>query len=106
MTHFPGCATAQTPMRAAAYSLLRNLISATVRATLMNSMKMAAIVLIVAGALALAYGGFTYTKDTHDADIGPIHMSVDEKEHVNIPVWAGVGAIVLGGVLLVGGFKK
>jgi hypothetical protein len=69
-------------------------------------MKMAAIVLIVIGALALAYGGFTYTKDTHDADIGPIHLSVDEKERVNIPMWAGVGAIVLGGVLLVGGFKK
>ena len=106
MTHFLGCATAQTPMRAAAYPMSRNLISATVRATLMNSMKMAAIVLIVAGALALAYGGFTYTKETHDTDIGPIHMSVDEKERVNIPIWAGVGAIVLGGVLLVGGFKK
>jgi TRAP-type C4-dicarboxylate transport system permease small subunit len=73
---------------------------------LMNSTKMIALVLIVVGALALAYGGFTYTKETHDADIGPIHMSVDEKERVNIPIWAGVGAIVLGGVLLVGGFKK
>jgi TRAP-type C4-dicarboxylate transport system permease small subunit len=69
-------------------------------------MKMVAFVLILVGALALAYGGFTYTKDTHDADIGPIHLSVDEKERINIPVWAGVGAIVLGGVLLVGGFKR
>jgi TRAP-type C4-dicarboxylate transport system permease small subunit len=73
---------------------------------MMNSMKMVAFVLILVGALALAYGGFTYTKDTHDTDIGPIHLSVDEKEHVNIPVWAGVGAIVLGGVLLAGGFKR
>jgi hypothetical protein len=72
----------------------------------MNSLKMTAIVLIVAGALALAYGGFTYTKDTHDADIGPIHMSVKDKERVNIPMWAGVGAVVLGGVLLVGGLKR
>ncbi len=72
----------------------------------MSSMKMVAFVLILVGALALAYGGFTYTKDTHDADIGPIHMSVEEKERVNIPLWAGVGAIVLGGVLLVGGFKR
>ena len=72
----------------------------------MSSMKMVAFVLILVGALALAYGGFTYTKDTHDADIGPIHMSVDEKERVNIPIWAGVGAIVLGGVLLAGGFKR
>jgi len=72
----------------------------------MNSMKMVAFALLLAGALALAYGGFSYTKETHDADIGPIHMSVDEKERVNIPVWAGIGAIVLGGVLLAGGFKR
>jgi hypothetical protein len=72
----------------------------------MNSTKMAAIALIVAGALALAYDGFTYTKDTHDADLGPIHMSIEDKERVNIPIWAGVGALVLGGVLLVGGFKR
>ena len=72
----------------------------------MNSTKMAALALIVVGALALAYGGFTYTKDTHDADIGPIHMSIDEKERVNIPIWAGVGVLVLGGVLLVLDKKK
>jgi hypothetical protein len=72
----------------------------------MNSLKMAAIILIVAGALALAYGGFTYTKDTHDADLGPIHMSIKDKERVNIPMWAGVGAVVLGDVLLVGGLKR
>jgi len=67
----------------------------------MNSMKMMAIALIVAGALALAYGGFSYTKDSHDADMGPIHMSFDETERVNIPMWAGIGLVVLGGVLLV-----
>ncbi len=72
----------------------------------MSSTKMMAFVLLLVGALALAYGGFSYTKETHDADIGPIHMSVDEKERVNIPVWAGIGAIVLGGVLLAGGFKR
>ena len=72
----------------------------------MSSTKMIAFVLLLVGALALAYGGFSYTKETHDADLGPIHMSVDEKERVNIPVWAGIGAIVLGGVLLAGGFKR
>ena len=72
----------------------------------MNSMKLAALVLFVAGALALAYGGFTYTKDTHDADIGPIHMSIDEKEHVSVPLWAGIGMMVLGGVLFVVGNKR
>ena len=68
----------------------------------MEIQKIAAIVLLVAGALGLAYGGFNYTKSTHQADIGPVHFSVDEKEHVNVPVWAGVGALVVGGLLLVG----
>lgn len=72
----------------------------------MNSIKMVALVLIVAGALTLAYGGFTYTKDTHDADIGPIHMSIKDKEHVAVPVWAGLGALLLGGALLIYGNKR
>ena len=67
----------------------------------MDAQKIAAIVLIVAGALGLAYGGFSYTSETHEADVGPIHMSIDEKERVNVPVWAGVGAILVGGLLLV-----
>jgi hypothetical protein len=70
----------------------------------MNSTKIIAIVLIIAGVLGLAYGSFSYTKETHDAKIGPIEMSVKDKETVNIPVWAGVGAIVIGaGLLLAGG---
>jgi TRAP-type C4-dicarboxylate transport system permease small subunit len=66
----------------------------------MNAVKMAALGLIVVGILALVYGGFSYTKDTHDAKIGPLELSVKDKERVNIPVWAGVGAIVVGGGLL------
>ena len=72
----------------------------------MNALKMAAIVLIAAGVLGLVYGSFTYTKDTHEAKLGPLELSVKDKETVNIPVWAGVGAILLGGVLLVVGGKK
>ena len=73
----------------------------------MNALKMAAVVLIAAGVLGLVYGSFSYTKDTHDAKLGPIELSVKEKETVNIPVWAGVGAIVIGGtLLLVGGRKR
>lgn len=72
----------------------------------MNGLKIVAIILVLAGALALAYGGFTYTKDTHDVKLGPIELSVEEKKRVNIPVWAGIGAIVLGGVLLAGGARK
>ncbi|MGK2941841.1 MAG: hypothetical protein ACSLFJ_09225 [Immundisolibacter sp.] len=71
----------------------------------MDIQRIAAILLLVAGGLGLAYGGFSYTKETHKADLGPLHMSVEEKEHVNIPIWAGIGAIVLGGVLLVAGRK-
>lgn len=66
----------------------------------MNAVKMLAIVLIVAGALGLAYGGFTYTKETHQAKLGPIELSVKDTETVNIPVWVGVGAMVAGLVLL------
>lgn len=72
----------------------------------MNSMRIVAIALIVAGVLGLAYGSFTYTKETHEAKLGPLELSVKDKETVNIPLWAGVGAIVLGGVILVMGGKK
>ena len=68
----------------------------------MNINRTLAFVLIVLGALGLAYGGFTYTKDTHTTQIGPIDFSVSERETVNVPIWAGVGAIVVGGVLLLG----
>ena len=66
----------------------------------MNPIKMLAVALIVAGGLGLLYGGFSYTKDTHQAKVGPIVLSVTEKESVNIPVWAGVGALVAGMFLL------
>lgn len=70
----------------------------------MSSNKVIALVLIIAGVLGLAYGSFTYTKETHDAKIGPLELSVKDKETVNIPVWAGIGAIVVGaGLLLAGG---
>lgn len=72
----------------------------------MGPMKIAGIVLIVVGALALAYGGFSYTKETHKAEIGPLKLSVAEKERVNVPQWAGIAAIVAGVVMLVVGKKK
>lgn len=72
----------------------------------MNAMKMLGIVLLVGGVLGLIYGGFTYTKDTHEAKIGPIVLSVKDKETVNVPIWAGVGAILIGGLLLVSGSRK
>lgn len=72
----------------------------------MNPTKMVAIALIVAGVLGLMYGSFSYTKQTHEAKLGPIELSIQEKQTVNIPVWAGVGAIVVGGALLLFGSRK
>jgi hypothetical protein len=66
----------------------------------MNAIKMLAIALILAGGLGLAYGGFSYTKDTHEAKLGPIELSVKETQTVNVPVWAGIGAIGAGVILL------
>lgn len=72
----------------------------------MNVVRLVAILLIVAGVLGLMYGSFSYTKETHEAKVGPIELSVKDKQTVNVPVWAGVGAIVIGGVLLFAGSKK
>jgi len=63
-------------------------------------MRMIAIVLLVVGALALVYGGFSYTRQTHDAKFGPLEISVTEKQRVNVPVWAGVTLVVVGAGLL------
>jgi hypothetical protein len=72
----------------------------------MNPIKLVGIVLIVADALGLAYGSFSYTKDTTVVKIGPLELSAKEKQTFNVPVWAGIGAIVVGGLLLVLGGKK
>jgi len=64
------------------------------------------VALIVLGALALVYGGFSFTKQTHQATVGPLSLSVQEKQSVNVPVWAGGGAVALGLVLLVMGGRR
>jgi hypothetical protein len=66
----------------------------------MSGTKLVGVVLLVLGILALAYGGFSYTKDTDKVDVGPVHIAVKDKERVNIPLWAGVGIAIVGGVLL------
>jgi drug/metabolite transporter (DMT)-like permease len=72
----------------------------------MTASKILGLVLIAAGLLGLIYGGFSYTKDSHNVKLGPIELTVKEKESVNVPVWAGAGAIVIGAVLLAFGGRK
>lgn len=71
----------------------------------MNASKLVGLILIVGGALALAFGGFSYTKDSSAVKIGPVELSVKQKESVNVPLWAGVAAVVAGGLLLAFGKK-
>ena len=71
----------------------------------MNATKLIGLILIVGGALALAFGGFSYTKDSSAVKIGPVELSVKEKETVNVPLWAGIAAIVGGGLLIAFGKK-
>lgn len=66
----------------------------------MNTVRIMAIALIIAGTLGLAYGSFTYNKDTQAAKIGPLELTVSDRETVDVPVWAGVAAILAGALLL------
>jgi TRAP-type C4-dicarboxylate transport system permease small subunit len=72
----------------------------------MNASRLVAVLLIAAGVLALVYGGFTYTKKTHEAQIGGLELSVQEKETVDVPIWAGVAAIIGGAALLLFAARK
>lgn len=72
----------------------------------MGMTKIIGVLLIVAGTLGLIYGGFSFTKEKHDVNLGPLKFSMAEKETVNVPVWAGAGAIAVGVVLLLIGRRK
>jgi hypothetical protein len=66
----------------------------------MNATRLLGVALLVAGVLVLVYGQFSYTKETHGAKLGPLELSVEERETIAIPTWAGVGAIAAGGTIL------
>lgn len=66
----------------------------------MNTQRLVGIVLIVAGVLALAYGGFSYTRDTHQVDLGPLKFQVQERSYLNVPIWAGLASLIAGVVLI------
>lgn len=72
----------------------------------MNGIRIFGLILLVAGVLALAYGGFSFTKDSTAVKLGPLELNVKQKQNVNIPLWAGIGAVVIGGVLFVMGGKR
>lgn len=72
----------------------------------MNATRIIAIILIAAGSLGLVYGGFSYTKQTHEAKLGPLEFSLAEKETIAVPLWASIGAIVVGAGLLLLGARK
>jgi hypothetical protein len=72
----------------------------------MSAMRTAGLVLMIVGVLAVAYGGFSYTKETAAVKLGPVELSVKERERVNVPMWAGIGAIIVGGLLVFAGGRK
>lgn len=72
----------------------------------MGSLKIGGVILIIAGILGLIYGSFTYPTDKHEGKLGPIEVTIKDNKTVNIPIWAGVVAIVLGGVLMFVGNRK
>lgn len=72
----------------------------------MSTVRIIALVLIIGGLAGLAYGGFSYTKQNHEAKIGPVELSVSERKTVDVPTWVAIGALLVGGVLLVAGGKR
>jgi uncharacterized membrane protein YidH (DUF202 family) len=68
----------------------------------MQGGRLLGLILLIFGVLALAYGGFTYTREEEKAQIGPLHIQVEDREHVNIPLWVGVAGTLGGAVLLSG----
>ena len=72
----------------------------------MNAARTTGIVLVIAGVIGLAYGSFSYTKDTHRATVGPVELAVKDRETVAIPTWASIGAILIGGALALGVIGK
>ena len=72
----------------------------------MTGLRTAGMAIIIAGVLALAYGGFSYTKDSTAVKLGPVELKVQEKQTVSVPIWAGIAAIVAGGLVLVGAGRK
>ncbi len=72
----------------------------------MNPIRIVGIILVVLGIAGFLTGGFSFTKETTKAQIGPLKVQVQEKESVNVPQWLSLGAVVIGGILLAFGFSR
>lgn len=73
----------------------------------MNNLMLAGLIALVVGVAGMGIGQFTYTKDSESVELGPVALSVEERETVNVPTWAGAGVAALGvGLLIAGGLKR
>ena len=72
----------------------------------MNAIKIAGVALVLLGLAGFFTGGFSFTRDKTAAKIGPIELTVKERESINIPQWLSLGAVALGAIVLVAGFRK
>ena len=72
----------------------------------MNAMRIAGIILLVLGIAGFLTGGFSFNKETTQAQIGPLKIQVQEKEQINVPQWLSIAAAVAGGLLLGMSFRK
>jgi hypothetical protein len=72
----------------------------------MSPAKVVGIILVVVGLAGFFTGGFSFTRDRTAAKIGPLELTVKDTESIDIPKWLSLGAVALGAVLLVAGFRK
>ncbi len=72
----------------------------------MNIVRIIGVGIMVLGVLGLIYGGFTYTKETEKKKFGPVEFSMKDQERVNVPIWASIAAVAVGGVLVMAGKKR
>ncbi|ASI70255.1 hypothetical protein BA022_17985 [Diaphorobacter nitroreducens] len=69
-------------------------------------MRILGVILLILGLAGFFTGGFSFTKETTQARIGPLELSVKEKESVNVPQWLSIGAIAVGALVLVLSMRK
>lgn len=69
-------------------------------------MRMLGIILVVLGALALGYGGFSYVTNETVVDAGPVEVNAERERTVMIPPIVGGISVVGGLLLLVAGTKR